>query len=56
MEKLKLFDYMILPIISYGLHNAPDIERVHKKFLKQLLGVRQQASNAAVYGEFVNIA
>jgi hypothetical protein len=56
-EKLKLFDYMIMPILNYGsevwgLHNAPDIEHVHKKFLKQLLGVRQQTANAAVYGEF----
>ena len=59
-DKLKLFDAMILPILNYGseiwgLHKAPDIERVHTKFLKQVLGVRQQTVNAGVnanvYGE-----
>lgn len=57
-EKLKLFDYMILPnILSYGseiwgFHKAPDIEKIHLKFLKQVLGVRQQTPNSAVFGEF----
>ena len=55
-EKLKLFDTMVAPILNYGseiwgFHNAPDIERVHIKFLKQILGVRSQTSNIAVYGE-----
>jgi hypothetical protein len=39
-EKLTLFDYMITPDL-WGLHNAPDTEHVHVKFLKQLLGVRK---------------
>ena len=39
-EKIKLFDSIILPILNYaseilGFHPAPDIERVHLKFLKQ---------------------
>jgi hypothetical protein len=56
-EKLKLFDCMILPILSYGseiwgFHKAPDIEKIHLKFLKQVLGVRQQTPNSAVFGEF----
>ena len=43
-EKLKLFDYIILFILSYGLeiwglHNAPD--SFHRDFFKLLLGVRQ---------------
>ena len=47
---------MVNPIMNYGseiwgFHKAPDIERVHTRFLKQLLGVRQQTTNAAVYGE-----
>lgn len=55
-EKMKLFDSMINPILSYGsevwgFHKAPDIERVHLKFMKQVLGVRQQTTNAAIYGE-----
>jgi len=55
-EKLKLFDSMISPILHYsscvwGFHKAPDIEKVHLKFLKQVLNVKQQTSNAAVYGE-----
>jgi hypothetical protein len=56
-EKLKLFDAMISPILFYGsevwgFHKAPDIERVHLKFLKQLLGVKVQTTNSAVFGEF----
>lgn len=55
-DKLKLFDCMISPILNYGsevwgFHKAQDIERVQLKFLKQILGVRQQSCNAAVYGE-----
>jgi hypothetical protein len=56
-EKIKLFDSMISPILLYGseiwgFHKAADIERVHLKFLKQLLGVKQQTPNVAVLGEF----
>ena len=55
-EKIKLFDAMILPILTYGseiwgFHPAPDVERVHMKFLKQILGVRPQTSNVTIYGE-----
>lgn len=55
-DKLKLFDAMISPILNYGcevwgFHRAQDIERVQLKFLKQILSVRQQTCNAAVYGE-----
>ena len=55
-EKLKLFDSMVLPILMYGVeawgfHSAPDAERVYLKFLKQVLSVRPQTTNAAVYGE-----
>ncbi len=34
-----------------GFHKSLDIEKVHLKFLKQILSVRQQTSNASVYGE-----
>lgn len=55
-DKLKLFDSMILPILTYGseiwgFHDSKDIERVHLKFLKQLLGVHSQTCNNAIYGE-----
>lgn len=55
-DKLKLFDSMVLPILNYGseiwgFHKAPDIEQIHVKFLKQILNLRQQTVNAAVYGE-----
>ena len=55
-EKLKLFDSMVMPILNYGtevwgIHKGPDIERVYLKFLKQILCVRPQTSNIAVYGE-----
>lgn len=47
---------MVLPILNYGseiwgFHKAPDIERIHIKFLKQISNLRQQIVNAAVYGE-----
>ena len=44
-DKVRLFDSMILPILCYGselwgFHKAVDIERVHTKFLKQLLSFK----------------
>ena len=55
-EKLKLFDSMVLPILCYGCEvwgfpAAPDIERAHLKFLKQILAVKPQTCTNAVYGE-----
>jgi hypothetical protein len=55
-DKLKLFDAMICPILNYGsevwgFHKSQDVERIQLKFLKQLLGVRQQTCNTAAYGE-----
>ena len=55
-DKLKLFDALVSPIMNYGsevwgFHNSQDIERVHLRFLKQLLNVRQQMSNMTIYGE-----
>ncbi|MES9883266.1 MAG: reverse transcriptase family protein [Sedimenticola sp.] len=55
-DKLHLFDTMVLPILEYGseiwgFHSAPDIERVHLKFLKQILKVRNQTCTLAIYGE-----
>lgn len=52
-DKVKLFDSMINPILNYGsevwgFHKGPDIERVHIKFLKRLLGVRQQIFSCSI--------
>ena len=35
----------------WGFHDSQDIERVHIRFSKRILGVRQQTCNMAVYGE-----
>ena len=51
-DKVRLFDSMVLPILCYGSEVwGFDIERVHTKFLKQLLFVRQQTINVCMYGE-----
>ena len=55
-DKLKLFDSLVQPILMYGseiwgFHKADDVEKVHVRFLKQILGVQLQTSNLAVYGE-----
>ena len=55
-DKLRLFDALILPIMNYGcevwgFHDSQDVEKVHIRFLKRILGVRQQTCNMAVYGE-----
>ena len=47
---LQLFDAFIAPILNYGseiwgFHEAPNIERIHLKFCKHILGVRQQTQN-----------
>ena len=49
-DKVRLFDSMVLPILCYGSEVwGFDIERVHTKFLKQLLFVRQQTINVCMY-------
>ena len=54
--KLKLFDTMIVPILLYGsevwgVYNFKEVDKLHIRFCKNLLGVRQQTPNMAVYGE-----
>ena len=51
---------MIMPILMYGaeawgFNGAPDVERVYTKFLKRMLSVRPQTTNAAVYGELGSV-
>ena len=53
---LQLFDAFVLPIINYGsaiwgfgIHR--EIETIHLKFCKFILGVKRNASSVGVYGE-----
>ena len=60
-DRLMLFDALVLPIINYGseewgFHKSKDTERVHLRFLKQILGVRQQTCNMIVYGELGRVS
>ena len=54
--KLLLFDRMVLPILLYcaevwGIYNIKDIEKIHIKFCKRILGLKSQTPNMAVLGE-----
>ena len=54
--KLALFDSLVTPIILYGaevgdIYDIKSIDRLHIKFCKTILGVRQQIPNSAIYGE-----
>ena len=54
--KLALFDALVTPILLYnaevwGLYDYPQMDKIHIKFCKIFLGVRQQTPNYAVYGE-----
>ena len=51
-----LFDTYVNPVLSYGaqiwgFRNACEIEKVHRKFLKRLLGVNSNVNNDVIYGE-----
>ena len=54
--KLALFDSLVTPILLYGaevwgLYDYSCIDKIHIKFCKIILGVRQQTPNYSVYGE-----
>ena len=54
--KFSLFDRMVVPILLYasevwGIYGYNDIDIIHMKFCKLLLGVRKQTVNVAVLGE-----
>ena len=53
---LSLFDSFVVPILNYAspiwvFYKSKDLELVHLKFCKLILGVRSSTSNVAVYGE-----
>ena len=55
-HRLELFDKLILPILNYGceiwgFNTALQIERVHLKFCKSVLKVKQSTQNDFIYGE-----
>lgn len=54
--KLQLFNSMVVPILLYGseiwgVYNFKEVDKLHIRFLKYLLGVRKQTPNMAIYGE-----
>ena len=54
--KLSLFDTLVVPIILYGsevwgAYNIKEVDKLHIKFCKLILGVRPQTSNVAVFGD-----
>ena len=53
---LKLFHSIVLSILTYSceiwsFENCAEIEKVHLRFCKKILKVRQTTSNYMVYGE-----
>ena len=53
---LQLFDSFVVSILNYaspiwGFYKAKNLEQVHLKFCKWILGVKSNACIAAVYGE-----
>ncbi|MEW8561886.1 MAG: hypothetical protein AB2541_07265, partial [Candidatus Thiodiazotropha sp.] len=53
---LQLFDTFVKSILNYscevwGFSSADRCERVHRKYLKRLLGVKMSTNNIALYGE-----
>ena len=55
-EKIKLFDSLVSSVLNYasevwGYDYCKDIEIVHNKFCRYLLGVKKSTNIAAMYGE-----
>ena len=55
-HRLELFDKLVTPILNYGSEvwgfgQTKQIERIHRLFCKQLLGVKTATQNDFVYGE-----
>ena len=56
MKKIKLFDSLVSSVLNYasevwGYDDCKDIEIVHNKFCRYLLGVKKSTNIAAMYGE-----
>ena len=55
-EKFKLFDCLVGSVLSYAsevwsFHKAPDVERLHTRFCRNILGVKKSTSLSALYCE-----
>ena len=55
-QKCKLFDTLVGSVLNFGAeiwgnHEASDIELIHTKFLRRILGVRRSTNLTALYGE-----
>ena len=59
-QKCKLFDTLVGLILNFGseiwgIHAASDIELIHTKFLRRVLGVKKSTNLTALYGELGRI-
>ena len=55
-QKCKLFDILVSSILQFGseiigLHQCNDLELIHTKFLRRILGVNKSTNLSALYGE-----
>lgn len=55
-QKCKLFDTLVGSILNFGseiwgIHGASDVELIHTKFLRRVLGVKKSTNLTALYGE-----
>lgn len=55
-QKCKLFDTLVGTILNFGsevwgMNEASDIELIHTKFLRRILGVKKSTNLIALYGE-----
>lgn len=59
-QKCKLFDTLVLPVLNYGSQvwgyvDGQDIERIHTKFCRKLLCVKNSTNLTSLYGELGRI-
>lgn len=55
-QKFRLFDTLVASVLNFGAeiwgnHYATDVEMVHTKFLRHILGVKKTSNLAAFFGE-----
>ena len=55
-EKFTLFDCLVGSVLNYsaavwGFHKGPDLERLHTRFCRSLLGVKKSTNLSALYSE-----
>lgn len=55
-QKIKLFDSLVGSTLNFcsevwGIHPATDVEMIHVRFLRSLLGVKKSTNLSALYGE-----